>query len=89
MRVGVIEPSLFSFSTHRAWLEGYWFTTRALSTTTGDMGWTIEETQKGIELNGMAKGRFGWSAGIVEGFGAAHSDKDYYAHVRTNSGLAA
>ena len=81
MRVGVIEPSLFSFSTHRAWLEGYWFTTRALSTTTGDMGWTIEETQKGIELNGMAKGRFGWSAGIVEGFGAAHSDKDYYAHV--------
>ena len=77
-RVGVIEPSLFSFSTHRAWMEGYWFTTRPFS---NDMGWTFEETQKGIELNGMLSGRFGYSAGIVEGFGKVHSDKDYYAHV--------
>ncbi len=80
MRVGVLEPSLFSFSTHRAWLEGYWLTTRPLSDAPGDMGWTIEETQKGIELNGMAMSRFGWSAGIVEGFGPAHADKDYYLH---------
>jgi hypothetical protein len=79
-RVGVLEPSLFSFSTHRAWLEGYWLTTRPLSTGTGDMGWTIEETQKGLELNGIQAGRFGWSAGIVEGFGPPHSDKDYYLH---------
>ena len=79
-RVGVIEPGLFSFSTHRAWLEGYWLTTRPLSSEPGDMGWTIEETQKGIELNGIAMGRFGWSAGIVEGFGPAHTDKDYYLH---------
>ncbi len=78
MRVGVFEPGLFSFSTHRSWMEGYWLTTRALNS---DMGWTIEETQKGIELNGMAQGRFGWSAGIVEGFGNPHADKDYYAHV--------
>jgi hypothetical protein len=77
-RVGVFEPGLFSFSTHRAWMEGYWFTTRPFS---DDMGWTFEETQKGIELNGMAKGRFGYSAGIVEGFGSPHSNKDYYAHV--------
>jgi hypothetical protein len=81
MRVGVIEPSLFSFSTHRAWLEGYWLTTRPLSTATGDMGWSIEETQKGIEFNGMVNGRFGWSAGIVEGFGNSHTDKDFYGHV--------
>jgi hypothetical protein len=80
MRVGVLEPGLFSFSTHRAWMEGYWFTTRPLSSAEGDMGWTIEETQKGFEFNGMAAGRFGWSAGIVEGFGPAHSDKDYYLH---------
>jgi hypothetical protein len=77
-RVGVIEPSLFSFSTHRAWTEGYWITTRPFS---NDMGWSFEETQKGIELNGMLSGRFGYSAGIVEGFGQVHSDKDYYAHV--------
>lgn len=76
-RVGVFEPGLFSFSTHRAWMEGYWFTTRPFS---DDMGWTFEETQKGIELNGMAQGRFGYSAGIVEGFGSLHSGKDYYAH---------
>jgi hypothetical protein len=77
-RVGVIEPGLFSFSTHRAWMEGFWLTTRPFSS---DMAWTIEETQKGIELNGMAAGRFGWNAGIVEGFGAPHSDKDFYGHV--------
>ncbi len=77
-RIGVIEPGLFSFSTHRAWMEGFWLTTRPFSE---DMGWSIEETQKGIELNGMVNGRFGWNAGIVEGFGAPHSDKDYYGHV--------
>ena len=77
-RVGVIEPGLFSFSTHRAWMEGFWLTTRPFNE---DMGWSIEETQKGIELNGMAQGRFGWNAGIVEGFGTPHSDKDYYGHV--------
>lgn len=77
-RIGVIEPGLFSFSTHRAWMEGFWLTTRPFSE---DMGWSIEETQKGIELNGMAAGRFGWNAGIVEGFGAPHSDKDYYGHI--------
>jgi hypothetical protein len=77
-RVGVIEPGLFSFSTHRAWTEGYWFTTRPFS---GGMGWTLEETQKGIELNGILHSRFGYSAGVVEGFGTPHSDKDYYGHV--------
>ncbi len=77
-RVGVIEPGLFSFSTHRAWMEGFWMTTRPFSE---DMGWTIEETQKGIELNGIVEGRFGWNAGIVEGFGAPHADKDFYGHV--------
>ncbi len=77
-RVGVIEPGLFSFSTHRAWMEGYWFTTRPFS---DGMAWTLEETQKGIELNGMLQGRFGYNVGIVEGFGGPHSDKDYYGHV--------
>lgn len=82
-RVGVIEPSLFSFSTHRAWTEGYWLTTRPFSS---DMEWSFEETQKGIELNGMFSGRLGYSAGIVEGFGKAHSDKDYYAHLTYKAG---
>lgn len=77
-RVGVIEPGLFSFSTHRAWMEDFWLTTRPFSE---DMGWSIEETQKGIELNGMVKGRFGWNAGVVEGFGSPHTDKDFYGHV--------
>ncbi len=77
-RVGVFEPGLFSFSTHRAWLEGYWLTTRPFSS---DMGWTIEETQKGVELNGILHGRFGYNVGIVEGFGNPHADKDYYGHI--------
>jgi len=78
VRVGAFEPGLFSFSTHRAWMEGYWLTTRPFS---DDMEWSIEEFQKGLEVNGMLQGRLGYSAGIMEGFGAAHSDKDYYAHL--------
>jgi len=79
-RIGVLEPQLFSFSTHRAWLEGYWFTTRAFDD--NHMKWTFEEKQSGIEANGMAAdGRLFYSAGVVEGFGAIHSDKDYYGHV--------
>jgi hypothetical protein len=77
-RVGVFEPGLFSFSTHRAWMEGYWLTTRPFS---DDMGWTFEETQKGIEVNGMPGGRFGYNVGIVEGYGNLHSKKDYYGHI--------
>jgi hypothetical protein len=87
MRVGEIEPGVLSFSNKRAWLkgddlQGFWIMTRAFS---DDMGWTIEgENQKGMEVNGMAGGRFGYSAGIVEGFGAAQanaSNMDYYEHV--------
>jgi hypothetical protein len=77
-RIGAFEPGLFSFSTHRAWMEGYWITTRAFS---DDMGWTIEEFQKGVELNGIVQGRLGYSAGILEAYGNPHSDKDYYAHL--------
>jgi hypothetical protein len=29
----------------------------------------------------MCCGRFGYSAGIVEGFGNTHSDKDFYGHI--------
>lgn len=76
-RVGVIAPGLFSFSTHRAWFEDYWFTTRPFS---DGADWTLEETQKGIEFNGMLHGRFGYNVGIMEGAGAPHSAKDYYAH---------
>ena len=77
-RVGVFEPGMFSFSTHRAWMEGYWFTTRPFS---NGMGWTLEEIQRGIELNGILHGRLGYSVGVVEGFGNPHSDKDYYGHI--------
>ncbi len=77
-RVGVIEPGLFSFSTHRSWMEDYWLTTRPFS---DDMAWSFEETQKGFELNGVAYGRLGYNAGIAEGFGLPHNNKDYYGHV--------
>ena len=79
-RVGIFEPGVFSFSTHRAWMEGYWITTQTLPGNT-DMAWSLEETQKGIEVNGICNGRFGYNAGIVEGFGSPHSDKDYYGHI--------
>ncbi len=78
LKVGVFEPGVFSFSTHRAWFEGYWITTRPFS---DDMAWSLEETQKGIEVNGLFGGRFGYNAGIVEGFGPLHSEKDFYGHI--------
>jgi hypothetical protein len=59
-------------------MEGYWLTTRPFS---DDMAWSIEETQKGLEVNGLFCGRFGYSVGIVEGFGNIHSDKDFYGHM--------
>lgn len=85
-RVGVIEPGLFSFSTHRAWMEGYWLTTRSFDNDDAQdpaigMGWSIEETQKGLEVNGILQGRFGYNAGIVEAFGPSHAAKDYYGHL--------
>ena len=79
IKAGVFEPGLFSFSTHRAWMEGYWLTTRPFDE--NDMTWSLEETQKGVEVNGLFSGRFGYNVGIVEGFGALHSDKDFYGHV--------
>ena len=79
-RIGVLEPQLFSFSTHRAWMEGYWFTTRAFDD--NHMAWTFEEKQSGVEFNGMTlDGRLFYSAGVVEGFGPLHSNKDFYGHV--------
>jgi hypothetical protein len=83
LKVGAFEPGMFSFSTHRAWMEGYWLTTRPFS---DDMAWTVEEFQRGLEASGMLQGRFGYNAGIVEGSGAAHSDKDFYAHVTYKMG---
>ncbi len=85
-KVGVFEPGLFSFSTHRAWMEGFWITTRSFDNDDAQdpangMGWTLEETQKGLEVNGMLQGRFGYNAGIVEAFGPVHAAKDYYGHV--------
>ena len=59
-------------------MEGYWLTTRPFS---DDMEWSIEEFQKGIEVNGIVQGRMGYSAGILEAFGDPHSEKDYYAHL--------
>lgn len=84
-KIGVFEPGVFSFSTHRAWMEGYWITTRNLdddeeADPANGMGWTLEETQKGIEVNGVMQ-RFGYNVGIVEGFGLTHPQKDYYGHI--------
>ncbi|MFI5251332.1 MAG: hypothetical protein ACHQQQ_02775 [Bacteroidota bacterium] len=78
VKVGVFEPGLFSFSTHRAWMEQYWLTTRTFNDT---IGWSIEEIQKGIEVNGIFNGRFGYNVGVVEGYGSLHADKDVYGHL--------
>lgn len=86
VKVGVFEPGLFSFSTHRAWMEGFWMTTRNFDNDPdadyhNGMGWTLEETQKGVEVNGVLQGRFGYNLGVVEGFGNLHSGKDFYGHL--------
>lgn len=79
LKIGKFEPGVFSFSNHRRISPAYGITTGKL----GDNKWSLESTQKGIEVNGViGDGRLGYNLGLVEGRkNVANSQKDYYVHL--------
>ncbi len=84
IKVGKFEPNVLSVSNFRRLTPRYWMTTRTL----GDNGWSLESTQRGIEVSGvLGIGRLGYNAGIVEGRkNLANTQKDFYAHLNYKFG---
>jgi len=79
LKIGKFEPGVFSFSNHRRISPKYGILTNTL----GDNKWSLEATQKGIEVNGVVgDGRLGYNVGLVEGRkNVINSQKDYYVHL--------
>jgi len=79
LRVGKFEPGVFSFSNHRRISPAYGITANSL----GDNQWSLEESQTGLELNGViGEGRLGYNVGLVEGKGnLPNAQKDVYGHL--------
>lgn len=79
LKIGKFEPGVLSFSNTRRISPAYGITTGML----GDNQWSLEATQKGIEVNGVVgNGRLGYNVGLVEGRkNVANSQKDYYGHL--------
>lgn len=84
LKLGKFEPGVFSFSNHRRISPAYGITTVTL----GDNMWSLESTQKGIEVNGVVgDGRLGYNVGLVEGRkNVANSQKDVFAHLNYKFG---
>ncbi len=84
LKIGKFEPGVFSFSNHRRISARYGITTNTL----GDNQWSLEATQKGIELHGViGQGRLAYNLGLVEGRkNVSNSEKDVYAHVNYKIG---
>ena len=77
LRVGRIEPGVFSFSGHRSLGPAPWIT----SATVGDSPFALEPSHVGLEATGLVAGRGTWAVGLVEGSGALNLPKDVYARV--------
>ncbi len=85
IRVGSFEPHLLNVSAHRSLLGDYFSTT---DRTVGNNGFTLEGSQQGVEFGGaVAKGRLGYTLGVVEGTGNRYNNyKDSYGRVEYKFG---
>lgn len=82
-RVGRIEPSILSFSTHRTLGLVPWL----LSTPIGDNPFSLEPTQLGGEVVGIAPGgRVTGTLGLAEGGGRVNTYKDCYGRLAMKLG---
>lgn len=77
LRVGRLEPGVFSFSAHRNLGPAPWITTA----TVGDSTFALEPSHVGLEATGVVAGRGVWAAGLVEGVGLLNIPKDVYGRV--------
>ncbi|MFZ4579785.1 MAG: hypothetical protein ACOYOB_15450 [Myxococcota bacterium] len=84
VKLGRFEPEVHGLSIHRG-LVGHQL---ALTTTPfGANASVLEPNRTGIELSGVAAGRFGWSAGAVENATPdLYNDKDVYGRVEAKLG---
>ena len=77
-RIGKLVPEFVAnghrgLATHHPWLS---------IKNVGDNKWTLLDSQKGIELNGIIAGRLGYDVGLVEGRNnLPNTDKDPYIHL--------
>lgn len=77
LRIGRLEPGVFSFSGHRTLGPALWMTT----STVGDSPFALEPSHVGMEATGVVAGRGAWALGLVEGSGTLNLPKDTYARL--------
>ncbi len=84
IKAGRFEPRVLGVSNFRTITQAYGM----LNKRVGDNDWNLEPYQQGIEFNGIfGKGRFAYSAGIVEGKGNKQNDfKDFYGRIEHKFG---
>ena len=84
VRMGRFEPSLHGVSIHRGL---FMHQLRLVTTSVGANPWMPEPNQTGLELSGVAIGRLGWDAGVVDNAaGVRYLRKDVYARVEYKFG---
>ncbi len=84
VRMGRFEPSLHGVSIHRSL---FMHQLRLQTTSVGLNPWMPEPNQTGLELAGVALGRFGWDVGVVDNAaGTRYLRKDAYARAEYKFG---
>jgi hypothetical protein len=84
IRMGRFEPSLHGVSIHRGL---FMHQLRLVTTSVGANPWLPEPRQTGLEVSGVAIGRFGWNAGVVDNAaGTRYLRKDVYARAEYKIG---
>jgi len=84
VRMGRFEPNLHGISIHRGLFAHQ---LRLTTTSVAANPWMPEPNRTGVELSGVAAGRIGWAAGVVDNAaGLRYLRKDAYARVEYKAG---
>ncbi len=84
LRLGRFEPSLHGISIHRGLFAHQ---LRLTTTAVGSNPFTPEHSQTGAEASGVALGRIGWAAGVVENAAGNRTlRKDFYGRLEYKLG---
>jgi len=79
LKIGQLPPEVLFVTNHRRFGPPFWITSK----TVGDNAWSLEESQKGFEANGiLGNGRLAYDVGLVEGRGnIQNAFKEPYVHL--------
>jgi hypothetical protein len=92
LRVGRFETGMANVSEHRGLFGDYWLLTRGAGVRADSLSgagndFAMEPAQQGFELTGTPGGRFGYTAGVVEGTAGLPNDaKDFYGRAEYKLG---